>query len=127
MNIIPLVYLIVAYAVGGSLYRSLLYVELLQPLSIKLRPCYLLLLQDSVGDVSYRQLLFLLLCNPVVVLHYGQLCALLFAFTYRCLLLSYLIVCYAVIVLFALECAAIAYCNLRQYNRGSLVRHSLYK
>ena len=79
------------------------------------------------GDFRYWHGIALFLLNPVVVLNYGQIGALLLAFIHSCFLIAYLIVCYVVILPFALECAAIAYDNLKQYNRGSLLRHSLYK
>ena len=79
------------------------------------------------GDFRYWHGIALFLVNPVVVLNYGQIGALLLAFMHSCFLIAYLIVCYVVIFLFALECAAIAYDNLKQCNRGSLLRHSLYK
>ena len=77
------------------------------------------------GDFRYWHGIALFLSNPVVFVNYGQIGALLLAFIHSCFLIAYLIVCYVVILLFALECATIAYDNLKQYNRGSLVRHSL--
>ena len=38
----------------------------------------------------------------------------------------YLLICYIAGVLFILEIAVVAYDNLRQYNRGSFLRHSFY-
>ena len=120
-------YWLVAYYCGGPHWRCLL----IHVLSDGLRPirsCHFYWsLPGCRCDFSYWHGIALLLLNPVVLVNYGQIGALLLAFIHSCFLIAYLIVCYVVILLFALECAAIAYDNLKQYNRGSLLRHSLYK
>ena len=78
------------------------------------------------GNFRYWHGIALLLFNPVVVVNYGQIGALLLSFIYGCSLIFYLFVCYFISLLVAIEFAAVAYENLHRYNRGSLFRHFVY-
>ena len=123
---LSLIYLLIAWHFGGHLFQRLSYVELAQPRyieSIRVYPS----VPVTGGDISYWKLLFLLLCNPVVVLHYGRISVLMCTFFYCCCLLCYLFVCYIVSLLLAIECACVAYENLKRYNRGSLFRQSIHR
>ena len=126
MNIIPLVYVFVAYAVGGSLYRSLLYVELVQPLSIELRPRYRSVLYGRACECSYWHLLFVLLCNPVVMLHYALISTFVVAFFASMVLLLYQLVCYGIVLHLLLHFSYRFWNTAKLYNRGSIFCRSFY-
>ena len=78
------------------------------------------------GNFRYWHTLVLLLFNPAVLVNYAIGFDFLYCFGYSCCLLLYAFICYFVGLLVVAECAAVAYDNLRQYNRGSLFRHSFY-
>ena len=120
-------YWLVAYYFGGPHWRCLL-IHFLSDGLRPIRSCHFYWsLPGCRCDFSYWHGIALLLFNPVVFVNYGQIGALLFAFIYSCSLIAYLIVCYIVIILFAVECATIAYDNLKRYNRGSLHRQSIHR
>ena len=78
-------------------------------------------------DFAYWEVLVLLLFNPVVVVHYAGILTMVCSFCYAAALILYQLVCYFMFLHLILELAALAYDNLKQYNRGSLFRHSLYR
>ena len=120
-------YWLVAYYFGGPHWRCLL-IHFLSDGLRPIRSCHFYWsLPGGRCDFSYWHGIALLLVNPAVFVNYGQIGALLCAFIYSCLLIGYLIVCYVVTVQFVVECAAIAYDNLKRYNRGSLFRQSIHR
>ena len=126
MNLLSLLYFLVAQLHAGELFRRLIYVDLLQPLSIDPRLCHRLFPYRRASDFYFWQLLLVLLCNPVVVFHYARICASIVALLYSIAILFYLFVCYCIGMYLVVLFSAKAGHTIMLYNRGSIVRHSFY-
>ena len=78
-------------------------------------------------NFRYWHTFVLFLFNPVVLVNYGHIGALFVAFIYSGFLVFYLLVCYFISLLVAIEFASVAYENLKRYNRGSLCHQSIHR
>jgi len=78
-------------------------------------------------NFRYWHTLVLFLFNPVVLVNYGHIGALFVAFIYSGFLMFYLLVCYFISLLVAIEFASVDDENLKRYNRGSLFRQSIHR
>ena len=116
----------IAWCTCGDLFRRQYYVEFVCPLS---RVSFESALYSfgSHGKFRYWHMLLLFLSNPAVIVNYDRTIAVAVAFIYGCFLLFYLFVCYIIAMLVSMEFASIPYENLRRYNRGSILRQSIYR
>ena len=89
-----LLYLLIAWHVGGRLYRGLYYVDLLRPRSMVLQDVYAF---PDTNCFSYRQLLLLWLLNPAIVCHYAVIVSFVTAFVYSSVLIFYVVLCYSML------------------------------
>ena len=121
-----LVFWLVAYGFGGPHWRSLL-IHFLSDGLRPIRSCHFYWsLPGCRCDFSYWHGIALLLFNPVVLVNYGQIGALLFAFIYAVALIVYQFVCYCMFLYLLLHFSYRMWHIAKRYNRGSIVRHSFY-
>ena len=118
-----LLYLLIAWHVGGRLYRGLYYVDLLRPRSMVLQDVYAF---PDTNCFSYRQLLLLWLLNPAIVCHYAVIVSFVTAFVYSSVLIFYIVVCYCIALYLLLSFHVYVWQISKLSIRWSMARRAFY-
>ena len=114
---------LVAWHIGGRLYRGLYYVEFVQPLFSDFRNVYGL---TDTGNFSYRHLFMLLIVNPAIVVRYAVIGSFLAGFVYSSVLMFYVFVCYCILLYLLVLVSGYAWNIVRLSTRWTILRQTCY-